>query len=296
MCNLCEIDASKIETQEDFDECSRAASFIGTLQAGYTDFHYLRAIWKKTVEKDALLGVSMTGISGSKVLDLDMKRAANVVKEENERVAKLIGINKSSRTTAIKPAGSTSSVLGTSSGIHAWHDKFYIRRIRLGKDEAIYSYLKEVNPAIVEDEKFRPETMAVVSLPMEAPEGADTRDEKALDLLSRVKKVTKEWIHEGHRKGVNKHNCSVTVSIRDEEWDEVGEWMWNNRDIYTGISVLPFDGGTYVQAPFESIDEEQFNELSKQIKPIDMTQVREDVDHTNLQGELACSGNQCEIV
>jgi len=141
-CNLCEVNASDIESQEDYEARVRAAAFIGTLQASYTDFHYLRPIWQRTTEKDALIGVSMTGIGSGTVLNYDMKSAAKIVKEENERVANILGINKSARCTTVKPAGTTSLTLGTASGIHAWHNDYYIRRIRVGKNESIYSYLQ----------------------------------------------------------------------------------------------------------------------------------------------------------
>jgi len=162
-CNLCEVNASDIESQEDFEERVKGAAFIGTLQAGYTDFHYLRDVWKRTTEKDALIGVGMTGIGSGVVLGYDMKSAAEMVKLENERVAKLIGINKSARSTTVKPSGTSSLVLGTSSGIHAWHNDFYLRRIRVGKNEAIYSYLAINHPELVEDEFFRPHDTAVIN-------------------------------------------------------------------------------------------------------------------------------------
>ena len=140
-CNLCEVNVSNVESQDDLNERVKAAAFIGTLQAGYTDFHYLRDVWRETTEKDALIGVSMTGIGSGTVLGYDMKKAASLVKRENTRVAKIIGINQSARTTTVKPAGTTSLVLGTSSGIHAWHNDYYIRRIRVGKNESIYQHL-----------------------------------------------------------------------------------------------------------------------------------------------------------
>jgi len=139
-CNLTEINFSNVESQEDLNERAKAAAFLGTLQASYTDFHYLRDIWKRTTEKEALIGVSGTGIASGEVLKYNLKEAAEVVKTENARVAKIIGINKAARTTAIKPSGTTSLVLGTSSGIHAWHSAYFIRRMRLGKNEAIYKY------------------------------------------------------------------------------------------------------------------------------------------------------------
>jgi ribonucleoside-diphosphate reductase alpha chain len=295
-CNLCEVNASDIESQEDFDARVKAASFIGTLQAGYTDFHYLRDIWKRTTEKDALIGVGMTGIGSGVVLGYDMKKAAKAVKEENERVAGLIGINKSARTTTVKPSGTSSLVLGTSSGIHAWHNDYYLRRIRVGKNESIYSYLAIYHPELIEDEFFRPHDTAVITIPQKAPEGSIVRHESVFQMLERVKKVSQEWIKSGHRNGQNTHNVSATVSIKEDEWDLVGDWMWNNRDFYNGLSVLPYNGGTYTQAPFEDCTKEDFEKLVKTLTDVDLTKVIELQDNTDLRGEAACAGGACEIV
>ena len=260
-CNLCEVNVSNIESQEDLNERVKAASFIGTLQAGYTHFHYLRDIWRETTEKEALIGVSMTGIGSGRVLGYDMEEAAKVVKKENVRVAKLIGINKSARTTTVKPAGTTSLTLGTSSGIHAWHNDFYIRRVRVGKNETMYSYLLENHPELIEDDYFRGHDTAVISIPQKSPKGSILRTESAFDLLERVKKVATEWVKNGHNSGSNSHNVSATISLKEEDWDLAGEWMWKNREHYNGLSVLPYNGGTYVQAPFEDCTEEEYNKM-----------------------------------
>ena len=294
-CNLCEVNASDLESQDDLMARVRAAAFIGTLQAGYTDFHYLRPIWKRTTEKDALIGVSMTGIGSGVVLGYDMKAAAKAVKEENQRVAELIGINRSARTTTVKPAGTTSLALGTSSGIHAWHNDYYMRRIRVGKNEAIYTYLAEYHPELVEDEYFRPHDTAVISIPQKAPEGAILRTESPFALLDRIKKVHLEWVKPGHRSGNNTHNVSATVSLKSDEWELAGEWMWTNRDHYNGLSVLPYDGGTYIQAPFEDITKDQYEVMLQSLTNIDLSQVIELDDNTDLSGELACAGGACEI-
>ena len=294
-CNLCEVNASDLESQDDLMARVRAAAFIGTLQAGYTDFHYLRPIWKRTTEKDALIGVSMTGIGSGVVLGYDMKAAAKAVKEENQRVAELIGINRSARTTTVKPAGTTSLALGTSSGIHAWHNDYYIRRIRVGKNEAIYRYLAEYHPELVEDEYFRPHDTAVISIPQKAPEGGILRTESPFALLDRIKKVHLEWVKPGHRSGNNTHNVSATVSLKSDEWELAGEWMWTNRDHYNGLSVLPYDGGTYIQAPFEDITKDQYEVMLQSLTNIDLSQVIELDDNTDLSGELACAGGACEI-
>ena len=295
-CNLCEVNASDIESQEDFEKRVKGAAFIGTLQAGYTDFHYLRDVWKRTTQKDALIGVGMTGIGSGVVLGYDMKSAAKSVKEENERVANLIEINKAARTTTVKPSGTSSLVLGTSSGIHAWHNDFYIRRIRVGKNEAIYTYLSINHPELVEDEVFRPHDTAVISIPQKSPEGSILRYESPFELLERVKRISKEWIKFGHRGGQNGHNVSATVSLKEEDWELAGNWMWDNREHYNGLSVLPYNGGTYQQAPFEDCDEEKYDSMMKSLSSVDLTKVIELQDNTDLSGEVACAGGACEIV
>ena len=294
-CNLCEVNASDIESQEDLNERVKAAAFIGTLQAGYTDFHYLRDVWKETTEKEALIGVSMTGIGSGIVLGYDMTKAAQLVKRENARVAKAIGINSAARCTTVKPAGTTSLALGTSSGIHAWHNDYYVRRVRVGKNESMYKYLSVNHPELVEDEFFRPHDTAVISIPQKAPEGAILRDESPFDLLDRIKKVATEWVKPGHRKGSNTHNVSATVSLKQTEWSYAGEWMWENREHYNGLSVLPYDGGTYTQAPFEDISKSKYEYMMKSLNDINLENVLESEDNTDLTGELACAGGACEI-
>ena len=294
-CNLTEINVSDVTGQNDLNSRVVAATILGTLQAGYTNFHYLREIWKTTTEKDALLGVSMTGIASNKLKGLDLEEASDLAKQTNSVIAEEIGIKPAARITCVKPAGTTSCVLGTSSGIHAWHDEYYIRRIRVGKNEAIYDYLVQNHPNIIEDEVFRPHDTAVISIPQKAPEGSITRKESALDLLNRVKYIATNWVNRGHTLGMNTHNVSATISIRDYEWDEVGNWMWKNRKYYNGLSVLPYDGGTYQQAPFETITRSQYDMMLAGLKKIDLTKVTETEDNTDLQGEIACAGGVCEI-
>lgn len=294
-CNLTEINASDISSQRDFNERAAAAAFLGTLQASYTDFHYLRPVWQRNTERDALLGVSMTGIASMEVFKYNIEEAVKVVRAINRITASAIGINPATRTTAVKPAGTTSLTLGTSSGIHAWHNDYYIRRIRVGKNESIYRYLSVFHPELVEDELFRPNEMAVISVPQKAPEGAVTRHESAIQMLERVKEISDRWVKPGHVDGQNTHNVSATVSIKPEEWKEVGQWMWENRDVYNGLSVLPYDNGSYKQAPFEDITKEQYDEMISKLTSIDLSKIAEYTDDTNLSGELACAGGSCEI-
>lgn len=294
-CNLTETNVSDVVDQADFNRRVRAAAFIGTLQAGYTDFHYLRPIWKENTEADALIGVGLTGIASGACLGLNLEEAAAEVNQENARVAALIRINPAARTTTVKPSGTSSLAVGSSSGIHAWHAPYYIRRMRVGKNEPLYRYMIENFPQLVEDCHFKPHIEAVMSFPQKAPEGAIIRSETALDLLERVKRFNLEWVRPGYRSGANHHNVSCTVSIKDDEWATVGEWMWQNRDSYTGISVLPFSDHTYIQAPFEDCDAETFNLMAQLLHEIDLTQVEETEDLTNLNDQVACAGGACEI-
>ena len=294
-CNLTEVNVSDVSTQEELNARVKAATLIGTLQAGYTDFHYLRNVWKEQTEKEALLGISMTGIGSGTVLPLNLKEAAEITKQENDRVANLIGINSSARITTVKPAGTTSLVVGSSSGIHAWHNDYYIRRMRVGKNEPLYSYMVDNFPALIEDCHFKPHLEAVMSFPQKAPEGSMLRTESYQDLLERVRRWNLEWIGSGHNYGNNKHNVSCTISLKPEEFKECGEWMWENREDYTGISVLPYNNGSYVQAPFTDCTKEEFEELYQHLAAIDLTKVEEHDDNTELKEQAACAGGACEI-
>ena len=295
-CNLTEVNVSDVDTQEEYENRAKAAAIIGTLQASYTDFHYLRAVWKRNTEKDYLIGVSMTGIASGNVLKLDMPRAAEIVKITNAEIAEKIGIKPAARCTTVKPAGTTSLTLGTSSGIHAWHNDYYIRRLRVGKNEAIYQYLSIRHPELVEDEYFRPHDTAVISVPQKAPEGSITRHETALELLSRIKTVHLEWVKKGHRSGQNTNNVSATITIKPNEWVEVGEWMWKNKNNYNGLSVLPYSEHSYKQAPFEDCDQETYEKLLTTLVEVNLGGVIEIEDNTDLKGEAACAGGACEII
>ncbi len=295
-CNLTEVNVSNVESQEDLNQRVKAGAFLGTLQAAYTDFHYLRDIWKKTTEKDALAGVGMTGIASGVILDFDLEEAAEHAKNTNLEVSKILGIKKAARVTTVKPSGTSSLVLGTSSGIHAWHNDFYVRRMRLGKNEAIYKYLSINHPELVEDDFFKPDIQAVVSVPQKSPDGAIYRTESAMDLLERTKKFNVEWVKGGHRKGSNTNNVSATISVKQDEWDTVGEWMWKNKNTFNGLAVLPYDNGSYTQAPFEDITEEKFLEMESHLNNIDLTQIVEMTDETDLKDQAACAGGACEVV
>lgn len=296
MCNLTELNASLITSQEDYNNVAAAGSFIGTLQAGYTDFHYLNPKWRETCERGALLGVSMTGIASRTVTELDMNQAAKAAVDVNREVAALIGINTAERITTVKPAGTTSLVLGCSSGIHAWHNDYYIRRMRAGKDEELAQYMMKVAPALVEQDVMVPHQV-VLSFPQKAPDGACVRTESIFNLLERVKKVSQDWVAVGHQEGDNRHNVSCTISVKDNEWEELTNWMWINREHYNGISVLPYFGAeAYPQLPFEDCTKEVYESMLVHLKAINIDEVFEqDGKAINLAGELACAGGVCEL-
>jgi ribonucleoside-diphosphate reductase alpha chain len=293
-CNLCEVNVSDVTDQVDLNNRVAVAAFFGTLQAGFTDFHYLRPIWQKTTAKDALLGIGMTGIGSGEILKYNLELVANTAKTVNRDISSLIGTNEAARITCIKPSGTTSLVLGTASGIHAWHAPYYLRTMRFNKNEDIAMYLEINHPELCEDDVLRPKDTLCVRIPVKAPEGSIFRTESPLDTLERVKKFSQEWIKPGHINGDNTHNVSATISISDE-WEQVGQWMWDNREVYNGLSVLPYFGGTYKQAPFEDITEEEYNNRIAHLTSVDLTKVIEQDDSVDFGQVAACSGGACEI-
>jgi ribonucleoside-diphosphate reductase alpha chain len=294
-CNLCEVNVNDVISQKDLNNRVKAAAFFGTLQAGFTDFHYLRPIWSETTQKDALLGIGTTGIASGEVLQYDLTEAANEAIEINRDISMRIGINPAARVTCIKPSGTTSLVLGTASGIHAWHAPYYLRTMRFNKNEDIAAYLMVNHPELCEDDVLRPNDTLCVRIPIKAPEGSIYRTESALDTLERVKKFSLEWIKPGHVDGKNTHNVSATISIKNDEWKSVGEWMWENRDVYNGLSVLNYDGGSYVQAPFEDITEEEYIKRVSALQHIDLQKVIELDDNVEFGQVAACAGGSCEV-
>jgi ribonucleoside-diphosphate reductase alpha chain len=294
-CNLCEVNVSDVSSQDDLNNRVAAAAFFGTLQAGFTDFHYLRPIWQKTTQKDALLGIGMTGIGSGEILKYNLDIAAHVGVVMNSMISAVIGTNEAARVTCIKPSGTTSLVLGTASGIHAWHNDYYLRTMRFNKNEDLAAYLMVNHPELCEDDVLRPADTVCVRIPVKAPEGSILRTETALDTLERVKKFSQEWIKPGHVNGDNTHNVSATISILEDGWKEVGEWMWTNREVYNGLSVLPYFGGSYKQAPFEDITKEEYETRVDLLKSLDLTKVIELDDTVDFGAIQACAGGACEV-
>lgn len=297
-CNLTTMNATGIKNEKDFLKRCHAVALLGTLQAAYTDFPYLRPCWQEQTAKEALLGCSMTGIAdnGGKLPANWLRKGAKLILELNEKYAKKLGINMAARATAIKPEGSSSCVLGSSSGIHDRHAEYYIRRIRMNKDDALYRYLESKVPSLCENDLMS-STGGIISIPQMSPKDAIIRDNSnAMNLLNRAMFFSRNWINPGHRSGNNKHNVSLTVSIRDNEWSDVCKFMYDNRQLYSGISLLPYDGGNYQQAPFETIDKERFKEYSKLIGDVNLKEVTEDDDYTNRTETIACAGGVCDII
>jgi ribonucleoside-triphosphate reductase len=304
MCNLTEQNAAKFLTEEDFYRAARAATIIGTLQASYTDFSYLGPVSELITEREALLGVSMTGMMDSPEISLNpeyQRRAMQVVKEVNEDIARRIGINSAARASAVKPAGSTSLELeGVASGIHGHHADRYIRRVTANELEPVFQYFKSVNPHMCIK---KPNGDWVVEFAVEAPEGALTKsDFTAIEFLEKVKSTQANWVTPGTFKpemspGVS-HNVSNTCIIGPDEWDTVPEYVWENRHIFSGISFLPATGDKdFAFAPMEAIvteaDEAKWNYLLAHYKPVDYSLMVEDEDGTNLTGEAACANGKC---
>jgi ribonucleoside-diphosphate reductase alpha chain len=294
-CNLCEVNVSDITCQEDLNDRVTAAAFFGTLQAGFTDFHYLRDVWKMTTFRDALLGIGMTGIASGEVLKYNLEVAAAVAKKTNQLITEIIGTNEAARITCIKPSGTTSLVLGTASGIHAWHAPYYLRTMRFNKNEDLAQYLMINHPELCEDDVLRPTDTLCVRIPVKAPEDSILRTETAIDTLERVKRFSTEWVKSGHINGANTHNVSATISVKEGEWETVGNWMWTEQEHYNGLSVLPAFDHTYKQAPFEDITEEEYNARINALSSLDLTKVMELDDTVDFGQVAACSGNQCEI-
>ena len=294
-CNLCEVNVSDITCQEDLNDRVTAAAFFGTLQAGFTDFHYLRDVWKMTTFRDALLGIGMTGIASGEVLKYNLEVAAAVAKKTNQLITEIIGTNEAARITCIKPSGTTSLVLGTASGIHAWHAPYYLRTMRFNKNEDLAQYLMINHPELCEDDVLRPTDTLCVRIPVKAPEGSILRTETAIDTLERVKRFSTEWVKAGHVNGANTHNVSATISVREGEWENVGDWMWDNKEDYNGLSVLPAFDHTYKQAPFEDITEEEYNARINALRSLDLTKVMELDDTVDFGQVAACAGGACEI-
>lgn len=304
LCNLTEVNAAACKTPEEFLSAARSASIIGTLQATYTDFEYLHEDWRKNAEKDALLGVSITGQAEAWSLLTNelLKQGAHTVMDTNMEWATKLEILPAARLTCTKPSGSSSAWVGTTSGIHAAHANSYLRRVRVDKKDLFGQHLMETYGvaahdaiALVTQDAFNPENI-VVTIPVQM-DGAITRyHESAIDLLNRAKHIHDHWIKPGHVEGPDTHNVSLTVNYTEEEKEAIKAWMVANSESWAGISLLPFDGGSYIQAPFEEVSEHELQEWLD-VMPTGLS--FQDIDFSDSVDkrmmELACAGGSCEI-
>jgi len=220
-----------------------------------------------------------------------------MAKEINKQWAEILGINPAARLTCIKPSGTASMVCGSSSGIHAWFAPYYIRRLRVGKNEPIYNYLKNNHSELLIHDPQNPDG-GIIEIPQRAPVGALTQNlEDTFMFLERVKNSTIRWVNPGHSNGQNTHNVSATIYIKDNEWNEVGEWMWLNRHFYNGLSCFPHKESVYssLKPPFEACSKETFESMMKVLIAVDLSQIVEYEDDENFGLDPACAGGACEI-
>jgi ribonucleoside-triphosphate reductase len=308
-CNLTEVVVRAEDTFDTLAKKVRLATILGTIQSTLTSFQFLGEDWTRNTEEERLLGVSLTGIMDNSIINgktvevevFDntsgqlvkvqlpemLERLRSIARKTNEEFAEQLGVNPSVAITCVKPSGTVSQLVDSSSGIHSRHAPYYIRRIRMDKKDPIYTYLKEKGIP-VEDEAFRPDSTAVFSFPMKAPEGAVTRnDMTAIEQLELWLIYQRHWCE---------HKPSVTITVKDEEWPEVGAWVWKHFDEISGVSFLPHSNHTYVQAPYEDLTKDQYDNMLATM-PTDFTWdgFVEETDNTEGAQTLACVGGVCEI-
>ena len=292
-CNLSEV---VIRADDDLDtllDKVETATWLGVIQATFTDFPYLRKEWKKNCDVERLLGVSLTGqMDNPSILTSEcLKALKSRVLRISRKAAEVMNINVPVATTCVKPSGTVSQLVDSASGVHPRYSQYYIRRYRISSRDPLFQMMKDAGikatPEVGQDEATA--TTWVLEFPVKSPDGCITRkDVSALDQLSHYKNLQHNWCE---------HNASMTVYVRDDEWFEVGNWVYKNWDIINGVSFLPYDGGKYKLAPYEEIDVHTYERLIKGLPVIDYTQLSqyEMTDHTQGKAEYACVGDKCEI-
>ena len=291
-CNLSEVVVRHDDNKETLLRKVRLAAILGTIQSTFTKFPYLRKVWQRNTEEERLLGVSLTGIYDNPLLTTqgeELNDLLTTLREEarrtNEEFAELLGIPKSAAITCVKPSGTVSQLVDSASGIHPRHSKFYIRRVRGDKKDPLTQFL--VNQGVPnEDCVYKPTQTTVFSFPQKAPAGITRSDVTPQSHLSLWLTFQRYWCE---------HKPSVTISVEEKDWPSVGAWTWDHFDEISGVSYLPYDGGTYRQAPYEECTEEEYNELKAKIPTVDWTQLKENTDKVEGAQMLACSAGVCEI-
>jgi ribonucleoside-diphosphate reductase alpha chain len=291
-CNLTEAVVRYDDTEETLLRKVRIASILGTIQATFTKFPYLRKVWQRNTEEERLLGVSLTGIydnpllttQGDKLNEL-LSRLREEARRANEEYAALLGIPKSAAITCVKPSGTVSQLVDSASGIHPRHSAFYIRRVRGDKKDPLTQFLiSQGVPS--EDDVYKPTQTTVFSFPIKAPAGITRADVTPISHLSLWLTYQQHWCE---------HKPSVTISVEEKDWPSVGAWTWDNFSEISGVSYLPYDGGTYRQAPYEECTEEEYNELKAKVPTINWQEFKEVTDNVEGAQQLACSAGSCEI-
>ena len=291
-CNLTEAVVRHDDTEETLLRKVRIASILGTIQATFTKFPYLRKVWQRNTEEERLLGVSLTGIydnpllttQGDELNDL-LSRLREEARRTNEEYAALLGIPKSAAITCVKPSGTVSQLVDSASGIHPRHSKYYIRRVRGDKKDPLTQFLISQgipNEACV----YKPDQTVVFSFPIKAPAGITRSDVTPQSHLALWLTYQRHWCE---------HKPSVTISVEEKDWPSVGAWTWDHFDEISGVSYLPYDGGTYRQAPYEECDEAAYNELKAKVPTINWNEFKEVTDNVEGAQQLACSAGSCEI-
>jgi ribonucleoside-triphosphate reductase len=306
-CNLCEINAARLTSLDDYMKVAKAATLIGTLQASYTKFPYLGWVSEYIADREALLGIGMTGMLDAPHIACNpeyQRKVSECIKEWNKEFAALVGVKPAARTTCVKPSGTTSLELGcVGSGHHAHHARRYFRRVTADELEHVFQCFKSVNPHMC---VRKPDGKWVIEFPVEAPTGATVKEDlNAIQFLEMVKSTQQNWVVPGTANdsispGLT-HNVSNTVTVKANEWDKVAEYLWDNRSFFTGVSMLAATGDKdYAFAPNEEVtteaDEMRWNAIMSGYKPVDYTTFTEEVDDTNLANELACAGGACSIL
>lgn len=298
LCNLTEINVAACENEFDFGRAAYYATVLGTFQASLTNFKYVSPHWTKVARQDALLGVSMTGQAQrwAQLKQWDLSEIADMTKLWNNELSKSLDINNAARITTVKPSGTTSTVLGTTAGIHGAYAPHYIRRVRIAKDDPMAIYLQNCLPEeLVEVDQFQP-SLLCIAMPIKM-EGIIANQETCVEQLERAKYIHSSWIKPGHNRGPNTHNVSLTAYYREgQEEEQLKQWMWENRNNYTGISLLPLNTHTYIQAPYEAISEEKYRELEAKVLAIDLDlgEIRYWTGHDTRFETSGCEGAQCE--
>ena len=299
LCNLTEVVVNADDSVEDLAEKVRLATILGTVQSSLTNFKYLRKIWRDNCEEERLLGVSLTGQFGHRLLSGQMgleelSRTLDILRktaiETNEKYAKRLGISVSTAITTCKPSGTVSQLTATSSGMHPWHNDYYFRTVRADNKDPMTQFLKDVGIPH-EPDVMAPESTTVFTFPQAAPKGAVTRNDLTAVQHLEVWKIYKQhW---------TEHNPSVTINVKEHEWIEVANWVYENWDYIGGISFLPYDTGTYKQAPYQDISETDFRQWESEMpKEIDWSWLSdyETEDTTTGSQSLACTAGNCEVV